>query len=193
MFGCMIMAQGKLKKWNDEKGFGFITPDDGSEEIFVHISAFKNSQRRPLVGDIITYDPIHSDGKLKAIRAKIKGLDNHESDRKKQEKKPASSNIIGHLVSILIFLGLGFIGYTFFFKNDSHSLVDNVASHVNEEPVSNTPVVVNKPSIEYHCDGRTHCSQMTSKQEAIYFIKHCPNTQMDGDHDGNPCESQFQN
>lgn len=49
---------------------------------------------------------------------------------------------------------------------------------------------VNKPSkhIKFKCDGRQHCSQMRSYQEAKYFIKHCPNTKMDGDDDGIPCE-----
>ncbi|MGH8240321.1 MAG: excalibur calcium-binding domain-containing protein, partial [Steroidobacteraceae bacterium] len=43
------------------------------------------------------------------------------------------------------------------------------------------------------CDGRTHCSQMTSCEEAKYFLKHCPGTQMDGDGDGEPCEQQLCN
>jgi hypothetical protein len=43
------------------------------------------------------------------------------------------------------------------------------------------------------CDGRTYCSQMTSCEEATYFINHCPNTKMDGDHDGVPCEKQWCN
>ena len=43
----------------------------------------------------------------------------------------------------------------------------------------------------YRCDGRTHCSQMTSCDEAIYFLKSCPNTEMDGDSDGIPCERQW--
>lgn len=41
------------------------------------------------------------------------------------------------------------------------------------------------------CDGRTHCSQMTSCAEATYFIEHCPNTEMDGNGDGVPCEKQW--
>lgn len=43
----------------------------------------------------------------------------------------------------------------------------------------------------YTCDGRQHCSQMRSCAEATYFIQHCPNTKMDGDRDGIPCEDQW--
>jgi hypothetical protein len=41
------------------------------------------------------------------------------------------------------------------------------------------------------CDGRRHCSQMTSCAEAQFYLHHCPGTEMDGDHDGIPCENQF--
>ena len=43
----------------------------------------------------------------------------------------------------------------------------------------------------FTCDGREYCSQMTSCEEATYFINHCPNTKMDGNHDGVPCEKQW--
>ena len=45
----------------------------------------------------------------------------------------------------------------------------------------------------YSCDGREYCSQMTSCEEATFFIQNCPNTKMDGDRDGVPCERQFCN
>ena len=41
------------------------------------------------------------------------------------------------------------------------------------------------------CDGRTSCPQMGSCAEATFFIQSCPNTAMDGDHDGIPCEDQW--
>ena len=44
---------------------------------------------------------------------------------------------------------------------------------------------------DYKCDGRKHCSQMGSYEEAVYFNKFCPDTKMDGDDDGIPCEKQF--
>lgn len=44
---------------------------------------------------------------------------------------------------------------------------------------------------QFKCDGRTHCSQMRSYEEAVYFLRNCPNTKMDGNNDGKPCERQF--
>ncbi|WP_138436727.1 excalibur calcium-binding domain-containing protein [Marinobacter shengliensis] len=61
------------------------------------------------------------------------------------------------------------------------------------EPASSSfskPMVSNK---KFRCDGRTYCSQMTSCAEATYFLRNCPNTKMDGNHDGVPCERQWCN
>jgi hypothetical protein len=59
-------------------------------------------------------------------------------------------------------------------------------------PSSNAvPGTPELPSRDSRCDGRTYCSQMTSCEEAKYFLNHCPNTKMDGDHDGVPCEQQW--
>lgn len=44
---------------------------------------------------------------------------------------------------------------------------------------------------QFRCDGRMYCSQMTSCEEASYFLKNCPNVKMDGDGDGIPCERQW--
>lgn len=43
----------------------------------------------------------------------------------------------------------------------------------------------------YNCDGRTHCSQMRSYNEAVYFLRNCPGVKMGGNNDGIPCERQF--
>lgn len=45
----------------------------------------------------------------------------------------------------------------------------------------------------FRCDGRTHCSQMTSCEEATFFLRNCPNVKMDGDDDRVPCEKQWCN
>lgn len=41
---------------------------------------------------------------------------------------------------------------------------------------------------KYMCDGRRYCSQMRSLEEARWYLRFCPNTKMDGDNDGEPCE-----
>ena len=43
----------------------------------------------------------------------------------------------------------------------------------------------------YQCDGRTHCSQMISCEEAEFFLANCPGLKMDGGGDGVPCEKQW--
>lgn len=47
------------------------------------------------------------------------------------------------------------------------------------------------PTSSFSCDGRKYCSQMTSCQEATYFLKNCPGVKMDGNNDGVPCEQQW--
>lgn len=43
----------------------------------------------------------------------------------------------------------------------------------------------------FRCDGRRYCSQMKSCDEAKYFLRNCPGTEMDGDKNGIPCEKQW--
>lgn len=45
------------------------------------------------------------------------------------------------------------------------------------------------PASTYKCDGRQHCTQMNSRAEAEFFVRNCPDTKMDGDRDGEPCEN----
>lgn len=48
--------QGKITNWKDDQGFGFITPNGGGKQVFVHIKSFSNRQRRPLDNEIVTYE-----------------------------------------------------------------------------------------------------------------------------------------
>jgi uncharacterized membrane protein YsdA (DUF1294 family)/cold shock CspA family protein len=47
--------EGRIAKWNDERGFGFIFPSQGGDSVFVHISSFPRSDRRPGVNEAVSY------------------------------------------------------------------------------------------------------------------------------------------
>ena len=51
------MATGTVKWFNDSKGFGFITPDDGGDDLFAHFSAIVDTRyKRPKEGQRVTFD-----------------------------------------------------------------------------------------------------------------------------------------
>jgi cold shock protein len=53
------MTQGTVKFFNDERGFGFIQPDDGGKDVFVHISAVERAGMRVLnEGQKIAFDVV---------------------------------------------------------------------------------------------------------------------------------------
>lgn len=67
--------KGVLKTWKDDRGFGFIQPDNGDKDIFVHISSLKGMARRPYRGDILHYQVAQDEkGKFKAIDVRIEGV-----------------------------------------------------------------------------------------------------------------------
>jgi cold shock CspA family protein len=67
--------KGVLKTWKDNRGFGFIQPENGDKDIFVHVSSLKGMARRPNRGDVLYYEIAKDDnGKYKAINARIEGV-----------------------------------------------------------------------------------------------------------------------
>jgi uncharacterized membrane protein YsdA (DUF1294 family)/cold shock CspA family protein len=63
---------GIIKTWNDERGFGFIEPTQGGQEIFVHIKAFTGLRARPQVNQRVSFQvELGPQGKKRAINAEL--------------------------------------------------------------------------------------------------------------------------
>ena len=61
------MAQGKIKWFDPKKGYGFITPDDGTKDAFLHISALETAGISQLeVGQAVSYELAEQRGKQSA-------------------------------------------------------------------------------------------------------------------------------
>lgn len=69
-------------------------------------------------------------------------------------------------------------------------LNDIPATYNESVPIASVQTPVSSTT-SFTCDGRQQCSQMTSCAEATYFSNNCPNTRMDGNNDGVPCEQQW--
>jgi cold shock CspA family protein len=108
------LCKGQLVKWNDDRGFGFIKPTDGKEEIFLHISEIRTTGRRPKIGDVVFYTlGTGKNGKTCAVSASIQGVASASPSSSRNKAVAAihkpSKSILPQL--IIGFLGVG-IGIT---------------------------------------------------------------------------------
>ncbi|WP_448213514.1 cold shock domain-containing protein [Colwellia sp. MEBiC06753] len=171
------MYRGQLVKWNDGKGFGFIKTAELTSDTFIHISALKHMSRKPKQGDYVHFDVERHGGKTRATNARIEGVKANQRIKISKSYKPRANNKFIYVAAII-----GIVAFLY-----SRLGLDTIIESKPEPfPASTFQPATNQP---FTCDGRQHCSQMTSRAEAEYFIKHCPNTKMDGDNDGIPCEN----
>jgi hypothetical protein len=86
------------------------------------------------------------------------------------------------LILIAIILALGWYG-NYLYKQHGSIFTQQSLTDLAYNNTTNTT--------KFKCDGRTYCSQMTSCEEATFFLRNCPNVKMDGNNDGVPCEKQW--
>jgi len=186
---------GKLKKWNAERGFGFIVADDGGQDIFVHISAFARDGRQPTEGEVLTFE-VEPDrnGKRSAVRVRRPGDPQGNAPRDAAPRRPVrlsksgsdkSGSFLGTVIGGLLVCALLWFGYSQYAKRAAR-----FESVLPAPPASLSPAKLPVPA-DFKCDGRNMCSQMTSCREATLFLQNCPGTQMDGNGDSVPCEQQW--
>lgn len=69
-----MSVRGKIAKWNDEKGFGFIAPSAGGNQVFMHIKALPRGSKRPQVGADVDFEVVKdSQGRLRAENVRLVG------------------------------------------------------------------------------------------------------------------------
>ena len=97
---------GRITDWKDEKGFGFVVPNGGGDRAFVHIKAFQPGSRRPVEGDLISYDAVKdSKGRLNAQTIRFAGQKIEQPGRHWQI--PRVPIALGFLAAVSVGVALG--------------------------------------------------------------------------------------
>ena len=123
--GTLVDMRGIVSQWKDDKGFGFIQPDNGSEKLFFHVSDVKTKVRRPQVGDVVIYlSTRDSQQRLKATGVVIEGV----SQDPRSALNSKTSQVVGpkrdlfDYASILVILAsVAAAGFEFYKSNDPAS------------------------------------------------------------------------
>lgn len=179
--------QGRITVWKDEKGYGFVTPGDDGDPVFLHISDFSERHKRPAIGDLVSYDIGKGDrGKMKAVAAAFVDRPSRSFHRSSRPRRhPGFAHRVATAVAICA------IAYVVC----SH-LPGNIRDYLPPSSHATVPATLPRAGLlrggeAFQCSGKTRCSQMTSCEEATFYLNNCPNTSMDGDNDGVPCETQW--
>lgn len=89
----------------------------------------------------------------------------------------------------LIVVALALVGWFAYTRTVGPSISE--ASDSEPDPANITKFLSEESNSQFSCDGREYCSQMTSCEEAKFFLRNCPDVKMDGNNDGIPCERQW--
>ena len=210
-----MFSQGVIKTYNADRGFGFIKIEGDTKDLFFHIKDFPHKNIEPKIGEKLKFRIVEDQGKLKAdnivrLDVKIQSVDSnqnlnssssiqsqnsqykssgnqHSRTRSSRHKNSNESQSFGNIA----FIGIGLIAiavliYMIYGKYQRARLAAQAPQEITTQQVV-TPVDSN--TNHYQCDGRIHCSQMNSREEARWFVRNCPGTKMDGNNDGEPCEN----
>lgn len=173
--------QGRVVKWLDHKSYGFIKSADKPEQIFVHVSAFPASQSRPKVNELVTFDIAEGAKGEQAYNVLYVNRAQHVVKPTRFEMPTRKKNYSSLIIMVIFgFLVLNLMPLPKLNIPETHLKPS--------EPFISRGVQINEA---FQCSGKSKCNEMTSCDEAIYYLRYCPGTIMDGDGDGLPCEDQW--
>ena len=193
-----MFQEGKVKNYQVERGFGFIQVDGESRDLFFHIKDMPNRNIQPQIGEKLKFRIVEEKGKFKAdniVRLDIKNQSEtftpsaraviNRGNQKKYGRQKQDNHGRGIITTIVGLILICLLAYFVYGKYQRYQLAQQSPADV--QPVAQVPVNSNPNG--YRCDGRIHCSQMNSREEARWFVRNCPGTKMDGNNDGEPCEN----
>lgn len=94
-----MLVKGKISRWDDAKGFGFIQPLLKGERVFLHMTGLQNRSRRPVVGEVVTYSVVKdAQGRPQAQQVTYAG--------EKRKLKAAKTASRWPLILVLLFAAL---------------------------------------------------------------------------------------
>ena len=192
--------QGRITDWKDDRGFGFITPNGGGAKVFLHFRAMQKGEPRPIAGELVTYEMVPVAGK--GPRA-----ENVAYVDRPRAARPPRADAAEHTgrrrrggqgwIAVVMLIAIGAYAWQHYSARRSALLA---APPMEERglpaaPPSPRPLTEQfapgSASSAFKCEGKTTCSQMTSCDEAKFYLNNCPGVTIDGDGDGIPCERQW--
>ena len=105
--------RGSLTEWNDEQGYGFITPDEGGDRVFVHIKAYSNRRQRPEIGEVLHFG-ITKDARGRVRAEKVSSTDVPYSPIPSTPRFPSIGTVYV-VVFVVVLIGAMLIGRLPFF------------------------------------------------------------------------------
>ena len=182
--------QGQIIEWNDARGFGFVRRHgDADGKVFVHIRAFSARGCRPQVGDVVSYAVGRDErGRPRAVDAEMVVV----RGRGRRSRRPGPAPAIP--LSRILWIAVACVIVVVLATADWRSLIGRFTTGpaATSPPTHSMPLAGSTtPTPAFRCSGKRYCSQMNSCAEAKFYLKNCPGTLSDGDHDGIPCEDQW--
>lgn len=103
-----MRQQGKIADWKDDRGFGFILPDDGSPKVFFHIHDVQRRGRRPVEKEWVTFElAVDGQGRWRAVRVAFVQPDAPVVHHRESKRLSGGDwTGIGFSVLVLLLLGL---------------------------------------------------------------------------------------
>lgn len=104
-------VEGTLTSWDDDRGFGFLTPASGQGRAFVHITAFSRGTARPRVGETFSYEvDRHGDRGPAAVR--VAAVGSRWSAPRARAPRATRGGGVALVVGLVVVLGVAAVAWT---------------------------------------------------------------------------------